>query len=142
MTDFRPQARRIPLDYLEIEDGDLRICFEAVGGLSRKLDAFATGLLGRFERLLGRYSFMAMFATALAVSFISTRLVDLAVLYLPSLGHFIGRHYLGAAFVMVLFQLVVLSRLFSRELPTWMDNAYRNENRADNLQSLRRTGRA
>ena len=142
MIDFRPRARRIPLDFLEIEDGDLKICFEAPGGLSRKLDAFATGLLGRFERLLGRYSFIAMFATALAVSFISTRLVDLSVFCIPNLGHFIGRHYLGAAFVMVLFQLVLLSRLFSRELPTWMDNAYRNENRADNLQSLRRTSRA
>jgi hypothetical protein len=31
--------------------------------------------------------------------------------------------------------------LISRGIPTWIDNAYRHENRADNLGSLRRVPR-
>ena len=40
---------------------------------------------------------------------------------------------------LVLFlQLALLVRLMARDIPTWIDNSYRHENRADNMGSLRR----
>jgi len=141
MKDFRSGARRIALDVLEIEDGDTRVRFEAPRGLGRKLKAWASGLWGRFERLLGRYSFIAMFGIALLVALTSTQLLGWAMgRYLP-LGEFVVEHFLWVTVGLIVFQLVVLFRLFTRELPAWMDNAYRHLNLADNLRSLRRSHR-
>jgi hypothetical protein len=139
MKDFRPQAARVKLNALEVQDGEISLCFESQGGLFRKLGAWASGLLGRFERLLGRYSFLAMFATALLVGLIPTKLLFWAAYHIPSLDAFIADYCLWIFLAIPIFQLAVLLRLFTRELPTWMDNAYRNENRADNLQSLQRS---
>ena len=60
----------------------------------------------------------------------------------PSLDHFIATHFFWMFFGTPLLQLAVLLRFFTRELPTWMDNAYRHENLADNLRSLRRVSRS
>ena len=38
----------------------------------------------------------------------------------------------------VVLELALLVYLMARPIPTWVDNAYRHENRADNLGSLRR----
>ena len=139
MKDFRPGARPVGVKTLEVRAGETSIFFESPTGFSRKLKAWARGLLGRFEHAIGRYSFLTMFLTALLVALLSTRLLDWAILLYPPLGLFVGTYYLWVFFAMIIFQLAVLFRLITRELPTWMDNAYKHENRADNLQSLRRT---
>ena len=138
MKDFRPGARPVRVKSLKVRDGETSVSFEAPTGLRRKLDAWTSGLVGRFEHLIGRYSFLSMFVTALLVSMLSTKLLEWSILLFPSFGFFVGRHYLWVFFAMLIIQLIILFRLIRRELPTWMDNAYRHENRADNLQSLRR----
>jgi len=139
MKDFRPGARPVRVKTLKIRDGETWVSFEAPTGIRRKLSAWRSGLVGAFEHLIGRYSFLSMFVTALLVSLLSTKLLDGLMMLFPPFGFFVGRHYLWVFFAMLVIQLAALYRLISRELPTWMDNAYRHENRADNLQSLRRT---
>jgi hypothetical protein len=139
MKDFRPHARRVPLEALEIEKDGSRLRFEAPGGSLRKLGAWIIGLWGGFERLLGRYSFLAMFATAFLVGLIPTKTLFWAADRIPSLGDFIAEYWFWAFALMPVMQLGILIRLFTRELPKLMDNAYRHLNRADNLRSLRRT---
>lgn len=51
---------------------------------------------------------------------------------------FIIDHFAGVFVRMWICQVLLLLRLFSRELPAAMDNAYHHLNRADNLFSLRR----
>jgi hypothetical protein len=38
----------------------------------------------------------------------------------------------------VVFELAFLLYMMVRRIPTWIDNGYRHENRADNVGSLRR----
>jgi hypothetical protein len=80
-----------------------------------------------------------MFATALIVAFVPTNLLEWAVGRFSWLAGIVVDYYLLVIVSFLAFQLLVLFRLFTRELPTWMDNAYRHRNRADNLRSLRRS---
>lgn len=138
MKDFRPHARQIKVDALDVENSESRMRFEASRSLRERMHAQAIGALGFFERMLGRYSFMAMFAVTLLVGYTATGLFGWAVDSFPPLGRLVTEHFIPAFFTMLLLQIALLARLFSRELPAWMDNAYRNENLADNLKSLRR----
>jgi hypothetical protein len=139
MGDFRPGARPIAVDTLEVEDGDQRVRFEAPRGGGRKLEAWASAVLGAIGRWVGRNSFVAMFGTALVAAYVPTFLLEWGVVRYPWVGKLVANHYVWVVVGMLVFQLSVLFRLFTRELPSWMDNAYRHRNRADNLRSLRRS---
>jgi hypothetical protein len=139
MRDFRPGAKEVRLKTLLVEAGGTELIFEASGGLGATLQALSAGALGRFQRFLGRHSFLAMFATTYLLGFAVTNLLGWAMDRLPAFGRFVDRHILLVFLATLFLQAAILARLFSRELPTWMDNAYRNENRADNLGSLSRS---
>jgi len=140
MRDFRPRARRVGVQAIEVTDGIQRVRFAQDRGLRRRVKRFANAVTGRVQRLMGRYSFLAMFATAFVVSWIPTKLLEVAMYRYPPLASLVGDQFIWMAIGLVAFQLGVLFRLFTRELPTWMDNAYRHENQACNLLSLKRTG--
>ncbi len=55
-----------------------------------------------------------------------------------AVARFVINYYLVTVLGVIFFQLAVLFRLFTRDLPAWMDNAYHYASRADNLGSLRR----
>ena len=138
MRDARPRAKRVAVDVLELEDKKTAVRFEAPRGLGRRLSALFNGLIGGFEHLMGRYSFLAMFASAIVVAFIPTSALEWAVIRYPAVARFVTDYYLVTVLGVIFFQLAVLFRLFTRDLPAWMDNAYFHESRADNLGSLRR----
>jgi hypothetical protein len=139
MRDYRPGARRVAVDTLVVEDGDQKVRFESPSGWGRKIEAWANAFLGALERWTGRNSFVAMFGTALLVAFVPTHLLEWGVGRFSWLAGIVVDYYLIVIVSFLALQLLVLFRLFTRELPTWMDNAYRHRNRADNLQSLRRS---
>jgi hypothetical protein len=139
MKDFRRGAKEVRLKTLLVETDGRELLFEASGGLRATLRAKYAGALGRFERFLGRHSFLAMLAVTYLLGFTVTRLFGWAMDRLPILGRFVDRHIVLVFLATILLQAAVLARFFSRELPSWMDNAYRNENRADNLGSLGRS---
>jgi hypothetical protein len=141
MHDFSANARRVFVDEMIIEDSDGKVHFEARRGIGRKLKAWASGIWGGFERLIGRYSFLAMFISAFLVAHTSNQLLDWVVGLHPVIVHFAVTHYVWVFAAMMLLQILLLLRLFTRELPAAMDNAYRHRNRADNLLSLRRIHR-
>jgi hypothetical protein len=139
IRDYRPAARRVAVDSLVVEDGDQNVRFELPSGWGNRTGAWANAFLGAVERWIGRNSFVAMFGTALAVAFVPTKLLEWGVGRFSWLAGIVVDYYLLVIVSFVAFQLLVLFRLFTRELPTWMDNAYRHRNRADNLLSLRRS---
>jgi hypothetical protein len=142
MADFRAGARRVPLGFIEVSEGGKTLRFERPGGHGRGVLAGWSGALGAFESLMGRYSFLAMFLTALGVSLGSTHLLERAARRVPALASLLVDHFALTVSALLVFQLAALFRLFTRDLPTWMDNAYRHENRACNLRSLKRVSSA
>jgi hypothetical protein len=139
MRDCRPGARRVAVDTLVVEDGDQKVRFELPSGWGRRIEAWAQAFLGAVERWIGRNSFVTMFGCALAVAFVPTTLLEWGVVRFSWLANIVVDHYFFVIVFFLAFQFSVVFRLFTRELPTWMDNAYRHRNRADNLQSLRRS---
>jgi hypothetical protein len=138
MKDFRPGSKRVHVKDLVVEDDESKIHFVAPRSVYRKIQAWLSGLWGGFGRLAGRYSFLAMFLTALVVSYIPVRLLDLGLLLYPPLGKLVIKHYVLGSISMFILQLLILFRLFTRDLPSLMDNAYHHQNRFDNLRALRR----
>jgi hypothetical protein len=94
-------------------------------------------MVGGAERVIGKYSLAAMFVMCYLVVKISNWLLELTLVFLPGIDAFFFDHLLLIFITIWLLQIVVLFRLFSRELPAAMDNAYKHRNRADNYRSLR-----
>jgi hypothetical protein len=138
MKDLRPGARRVAVDELVVADEGRRLHFEAPHGTGRTINAWVCAVLGAAGRWIGRNSFVTMFGTAIVVAFVPTTLLEWGVVRYSWLAELVVNHYAWVVVGMLGFELGVLFRLFTRELPTWMDNAYRHRNRADNLRSLRR----
>ncbi|MFC1884861.1 M28 family peptidase [Thermodesulfobacteriota bacterium] len=137
--DFCPKAKRVAVDELTVEEEGDRIIFAKPNGLGRKIVAIFSGLLGGAERLTGKYSLAAMFLICYLVVKISNWLLELTLIFLPVFEDFFFDHLLLIFITIWVFQILLLFRLFSRELPAAMDNAYKHRNRADNYKSLRRT---
>jgi hypothetical protein len=139
MMDLRPGATRIAVDDLVVQGEGQNLRFEVPRGAGRRIEAWVSALRGAVGRWIGRNSFVSMFGTALIVGFVPTYLLEWGVVRRPRLAELVVNHYAWVVVGVLAFELAVLSRLFTRELPTWMDNAYRHRNRADNLRSLRRS---
>ena len=138
MKDLRPKARRVDVSVLEITDEPTAIRFELPAGGGRSLNAGWNRFVGWLEHLIGRYSFLAMFGSALIVGFFPISILEWAVVRYAPVSRFVADYYLVTVLAVIFFQLAVLFRLYTRDLPAWMDNACHHENRADNLASLRR----
>ncbi len=138
MNDFCPKAKQVPVDQLTVTEGENKAAFTKPNGLGRKINAALSGLLGFAERLTGRYSLAAMFVVCYLMGKISGWLLDLTLILLPCVNGFFYAHLLPVFITIWILQLALLARLFSREMPAAMDNAYKHRNRADNFGSLRR----
>jgi hypothetical protein len=128
--------RLIPAERLEVRQGRSTLNFAArPGGLLRSLP---WRLLGTLEHLLGTFSFGAMFGSALALGHAMNFGLERLSLWHPA-AQFIADHVLVVSTGWMLLQIAILAWLFIRAFPTWIDDAYKHLNRADNGRSLRRT---
>lgn len=139
MHRFRRGCQRVAVDSLTLEDEGVQIRFSASRAAGRTAAFVWHFLMGWFGRMMGRFPMVAMFICALAVSDLPVRLLLWAMMWTYGLGALIYRYFVPTAIGLVALQLAILFRLFTRTLPAAMDNAYRHENRADNLFSLHRT---
>jgi len=90
------------------------------------------------EKQMGRYSFIAFFLFAYLIA----KAVGwaLGAAFARSFAFqewFFAYEWVTIPLVLVL-QIGVLVYLMARRIPTWIDNHYKHENRADNMGSLRR----
>jgi hypothetical protein len=139
MRDLRPGARRAKVNELVVTDpeGD-EARFTAVIGIGRRARALVSGLTGRAERTLGRYSFLAIFGASFLIGYASNLALDGLFALHPTVTRLLIGHLNWVFALFFLLQIALLLRFISRELPAAMDNAYRHLNQADNLMSLRR----
>jgi hypothetical protein len=122
---------------LRVRQGTAEVAFERRARPARAARAWF-GLLGGLQTLLGRFSFLAMFGAAWLVGTALAAVFLDGLLAWPATREFLSRHLTALFVAVVALQLLVLVRLYTRSFPTWMDNAYKNLNRSDNLGSLRR----
>ncbi len=101
---------------------------------------FRTGdrVIAALERLMGRYSFITYFVTAYLLVLLVNAAVDFLMQFNWFLTFLIDTSYVSIPFIVIL-HLGTLLYLMVRTIPTWIDNHYRHENRADNWGSLCRT---
>ena len=130
--------RRVPLDRLEVSDGQRQMTFGRRLTLAQKLYRYTLRVRAWSERQMGRYSFITFFALA----FLLAHAVSEALNFTFARSFTFQNWFFDWAPItipLVLFlQLALLVRLMARDIPTWIDNSYRHENRADNMGSLRR----
>jgi hypothetical protein len=146
-TRLRDQARaagggerwkRVAVEDLELTGAGATLRFARRRTVRHFLERVVRRALAAVERAMGRYTFLAFFAFAWAIAELVGRGLAALFAVAPGLGLWFFEHaLLTVPFVMAL-QVGAVLHLIARRIPTWIDNAYRHENRADNLGSLRR----
>jgi hypothetical protein len=133
--------KRVPIEELEVTGSGVTLRFARRRTLRHFVERGVRRGLATVERTMGRYSFLTFFASAWAIAEGVGR--GLAALFgvAPGLGLWFFDHTLFTVPLVMALQVGAVLLLISRCIPTWIDNAYRHENRADNLGSLRRVPR-
>jgi hypothetical protein len=124
-----------------------------------EMDVAGEGLHLRFERRLSPWQLLAKaghrliadldglvkdwtFASYFILAYLLGQVLDVAFSVLfalwPASAVWFAGHAVPAMVGIVILELALLVYLMARRIPTWVDNGYRHENRADNLGSLRR----
>jgi len=130
--------QRVRLDRMTISNEAQQLVFGRRLTLGQKLYRLSLRVRAWLERQMGRYSFITFFAIAFLLAHLVSRALNLAFA-----RSFVFQNWFfdwaPLTIPLVLFlQLALLLRLMARDIPTWIDNHYRHENRADNMGSLRR----
>ncbi len=129
---------RVRIDELELAANGTRLRFARRLTLRDRLARLYHRTVAAVERWMGRYTFITFFA----VAFLVAKLFGWGFSYafrasFAFQSWFFAHPWLTLPLAIAL-QLGVLLYLMARQIPTWIDNSYRHENRADNLGSLRR----
>ena len=133
--------KRVPVEELEVTGAGTTLLFARRRTARHFVERVVRRTLAAAERTMGRYSFLTFFVSAWAIAEAVGR--GLAALFgkAPRLGLWFFDHLLLTVPLVMVLQVGVVLLLISRRIPTCIDNAYRHENRADNLGSLRRVPR-
>jgi hypothetical protein len=148
-TRLRDQARaaggarwkRVPIEELEVTGSGVTLRFARRRTLRHFVERGARRALAAVERTMGRYAFLTFFASAWAIAEGVGRGLAALFEFAPGLGLWFFAHTLLTVPVVMALQVGAVLFLISHAIPTWIDNAYRHANRADNLGSLRRVPR-
>ncbi|MBI2403431.1 MAG: hypothetical protein HYV20_12010, partial [Gemmatimonadetes bacterium] len=94
--------------------------------------------IAALEGLIQGWTFVSFFVMAWLLAQVVDWGFSLGFTLWPAFAVWFGRHAAFAMAAVVILELALLVYLMARRIPTWIDNAYRHENRADNLGSSRR----
>ena len=130
--------RRVRLDRLAVSDGQQELVFGRRLSVMGQLHRYGLRTLGWIERQMGTYSFISFFIIAYLIAVVVTTVLAAAFTrWFAFQTWFFAYEWLTIP-LMLLLQIGVLVYLMARRIPTWIDNHYRHENRANNMGSLRR----
>jgi len=130
--------RRVRLDRLTVSDDGQELVFARRLSAAGQLRRYGMRALAWLERQTGSYSFVAFFVMAYVIAVVVSG--GLAAAFTRSFAFqewFFTYEWVTIPLVLLL-QISILVYLMARRVPTWIDNHYRHENRADNMGSLRR----
>src|SRR5262249_19642715 len=123
---------------LEVRGADGHVRFRRHRTGRQAVESLARRTVARVERSMGRYSFFVFFVMAWTVAELAGRGIELTVVRFPRFGIWFFDHLLLSVPLWTDGQMAVMLYFMARRIPPWIDNAYRHESRADNLDSLRR----
>jgi hypothetical protein len=127
--------KRVYVTEIHLENGPT---FLRRFGAVRSLRAAWYALIGRFEEVMGRYSFAVFFLTAWLVAQLFNLAMNAAFREWNTLAMVFFRVAWATIPATVLVEFAFILYLFAIRLPAAMDNSYKHLNRADNMLSLKR----
>lgn len=130
--------QRERLDQLDVVGRGLRLRFERRLTLGQRIAKSAHRWVATLEGLIQGWTFVSIFVMAYLLAQVVDWGFSLTFALWPAFAGWFIEHATPAMAVIVLLELALLVYLMARRVPTWIDNAYRHENRSDNLGSLRR----
>ena len=94
--------------------------------------------LAAAQGVIRRLFFATFFVMAYALARLFGWAFETAFDLWPRFANWVADHVVLTLAGLVALELAILLYMMARRIPTWIDNGYRHENRADNLGSLRR----
>ena len=90
------------------------------------------------QSVVRNWIFLTFFALAWVLAQVFGWALDVAFSLSTPFALWVAEHTVLTLIAVVAVEIAILLYMMARRIPTWIDNAYRHENRADNLGSLRR----
>ncbi|MDA2913681.1 M28 family metallopeptidase [Acidobacteriia bacterium AH_259_A11_L15] len=132
------EPTRVRLDQLTVSDEKRSYTYARRLTFTDRLYRGGLRVLAWLERQMGRHSFIAFFVLAYGIAKVVSAAMNLAFAYSFAFQSWFFRYQVVTIPLLLVFQIGLLVYLMARRIPTWIDNNYRHENRADNMSSLRR----
>jgi len=95
-------------------------------------------VIAALEAVVRNGIFLTFFALAWALAHVFGWALDRSFDLCPHFAVWVATHAALTFVTVVTVEIAILLYMMARRIPTWIDNAYRHENRADNLGSLKR----
>jgi hypothetical protein len=130
--------RRVHLDRLTVSDGKRLYTYQRRLTLPQHIYRRALWVLAWLERQMGRHSFITFFVLAYVIAKLVSMGLNLAFIRSFAFQSWFFQYQAVTIPFVLLVQIGLLVYLMARRIPTWIDNHYRHENRANNMSSLRR----
>jgi len=129
-----------PVDELEVVGDGVRLHFAGRRSLFDRLRQGFHNAMSAAQAVVRRFLFISFFAFAYILANVVSWLLDRAFDLWPGFALWVADHIGITLTAIVLLEVAILLHLMARRVPAWIDNAYRHQNKADNLGSLRRIG--
>src|SRR5213083_601730 len=126
------------VDELEVIGDDARLHFARRLTPLERLAKAAHRVIAALQGVVRRGIFLTFFALAWLLAQLFGWALDVAFNLSTPFALWVAAHTTLTLVVVVLVEIAILLYMMARRIPTWIDNGYRHENRADNLGSLRR----
>src|SRR5438093_1602920 len=123
---------------LEVIGDGTRLHFARKLGPWRRLAQLYHRAVAACQAVVRRFIFVTFFVLAYVLAQAFGWAFDVAFDLSPRFAIWVASHTTVTLVAVVVTELAILLYLMARRIPTWIDNGYRHENRADNLGSLRR----
>jgi len=126
------------VDELEVIGDDARLHFARRLTPLERLAKAAHRVIAALQGVVRRGIFLTFFALAWLLAQLFGWALDVAFNLSTPFALWVAAHTTLTLVVVVLVEIAILLYMMARRIPTWIDNGYRHENRADNLGSLKR----
>jgi hypothetical protein len=129
-----------PVDELEVVGDGVRLHFAWRRSLFDRLRQGFHNAMSAAQAVVRRFLFISFFAFAYILANVVSWLLDRAFDLWPGFALWVADHIGITLTAIVLLEVAILLHFMARRVPAWIDNAYRHQNKGDNLGSLRRIG--
>ena len=126
------------IDELEVIGDDARLHFARHLTPFQRLAKASHRAIAAVQSVVRNWIFLTFFALAWVLAQVFGWALDVAFSLSTPFALWVAEHTVLTLIAVVAVEIAILLYMMARRIPTWIDNAYRHENRADNLGSLRR----